>query len=311
MMFKRAWLLPLVVSFALLIAFPQEINSIELSIQPSFIDSDNDGFNDSDDAFPNHPDAWSDRDGDGFADQPNTNISDDCPNTYGTSRIQMKGCRDIDGDWIPDVLDDDIDGDGISNELEVASSNALMKYDIFNSSSTPMDSDFDTIPDIVDLDDDNDGWPDLIEEDRGSDIFDEDDTPFTMYGVSSGFFFVPGIGFTNEYHIEGFEVSLSWLFSALSSELIIPIGLIPIYAFIRFFRTKNFRIFDTAISEASLLKDLREIEKEINSAMRDRKLHTHHGIILRNAIERKEDELDDDWFLEYGATRKKTLPEEE
>ena len=137
-MFKRAWLFPLVVSIVLLLAFPQEVNSIELSIQPSFTDSDNDGYNDSDDAFPNHPDAWSDSDGDGYADQSNTNISDDCPNTHGSSRIHMKGCRDIDQDWIPDVLDDDIDGDGITNELEIASSNALMKYDIFNASSTPV-----------------------------------------------------------------------------------------------------------------------------------------------------------------------------
>ncbi len=223
----------------------------------------------------------------------------------------MMGCRDIDQDWIPDVLDDDIDGDGISNELEVASSNALMKYDIFNASSTPLDSDFDTIPDIVDLDDDNDGWPDLIEEDRGSDIYDEDETPFTMYGPESGFFFVPGEGFTNEYHIEGFEVSLSWLFSALSSELIIPIGLIPIYALIRFVRSKNFRTLDASIMEVTSVVGLREIEIEVNSAMRNRKLHTHHGIILRNAIERKEDELDDDWYLEYGPTIKKAPSEEE
>jgi hypothetical protein len=186
-----------------------------------------------------------------------------------------------------------------------------MKYDIFNASSTPDDSDFDTIPDIVDLDDDNDGWPDLIEEERGSDTFDEDETPFTMYGPESGFFFVPGKGFTNEYHNDGFEISLSWLFSALSSELIIPIGLIPVYTFMRLSRNKKFRTFDISIREVTSVTDLVAIENEINNAMRNRKLHTHHGIILRNAIERREDEINDDWHLEYGPTTKKAPSEEE
>ncbi len=310
-MYRKAWLLPFAICVFLMFTFPQDIDSRELSIQPFFTDSDGDGYNDSEDAFPAHPEAWSDDDGDGYADQPNTNVSDDCPNTFGSSRIQMKGCRDIDNDWIPDFLDDDIDGDGISNELELASSNAVMKYDIFNSSSTPIDSDYDTIPDIVDLDDDNDGWPDLIEADRGSDIFDEDQTPFNMYGgVNTGFFFSPGSGISTNYHIEGFEFSLSWLFSALSSELIIPIGLIPIYAVLRSFRSKNFRRFDSAISEIDSVSRLRELEGEINSAMRNRKLHTHHGIILRNTIERKEDELDTEWFHEYGSMRGRTDSEE-
>ncbi len=311
-MFRGAWLLPLVVCLILLLALPQEINTTELSIEPSFTDSDNDGYNDSVDKYPNHPNAWSDADGDGFADQPNTNISDDCPNTYGSSRIQMNGCRDIDQDWIPDILDDDIDGDGISNELELASSNAVMKYDIFNSSSTPVDTDYDTIPDLVDLDDDNDGWPDLIEEDRGSNKYDEEQTPFNLYGgFNSGIFFSPGVGFSSDYHIEGFEFSLSWLFSALSSELIIPIGLVPIYAILRVFRTNNFRRFDTSIAEVSSISELRELEEEINSAMRNRKLHTHHGIILRNTIERREDELDDEWFHEFGTVPRRSTHSEE
>ncbi|MDP6099385.1 MAG: hypothetical protein QF566_04325, partial [Candidatus Thalassarchaeaceae archaeon] len=160
-------------------------------------------------------------------------------------------------------------------------------------------------------DDDNDGWPDLIEEDRGSDRFDEDQTPFNMYGgVNTGFFFAPGAGISRDYHVEGIELSISWLFSALSSELIIPIGLIPIYAVIRVFRTNNFRRFDTAIAEVSSISDLRELEIDINSSMRNRKLHTHHGIILRNSIERREDELDDEWFHEYGTVPHRTNSEE-
>ena len=159
-MFKRAWLLPLVVSFVLLLAFPQEVNNIELSIQPSFTDSDNDGYNDSDDDFPNHPDAWSDSDGDGYADQPNTNISDDCPNTHGSSRIHMMGCRDIDQDWIPDVLDDDIDGDGFSNNEE-----AIAGTKIWDAVSQP----------VVSSIDDNDGDGDVVGDDNGDGQDDDDD----------------------------------------------------------------------------------------------------------------------------------------
>lgn len=165
-------LLHVALALALLTAFSATLDSSqggELGELVRFTDSDGDGYNDSDDAFPERGDAWSDADGDGYADQPNTNISDDCPNTSGNSRIHLRGCRDIDRDWIPDVLDDDIDGDGITNELELASSNAVMKFDIFNPDSVPADSDFDTIPDPIDPDDDNDGWSDLVESDRGSD----------------------------------------------------------------------------------------------------------------------------------------------
>ncbi|HJL59379.1 MAG TPA: hypothetical protein QF621_03410, partial [Candidatus Thalassarchaeaceae archaeon] len=63
-------------------------------------------------------------------------------------------------------------------------------------------------------------------------------------------------------------------------------------------------------SEIDSVSRLRELEGEINSAMRNRKLHTHHGIILRNTIERKEDELDTEWFHEYGSMRGRTDSEE-
>ena len=61
----------------------------------------------------------------------------------------------MDLDWIPDVLDDDIDGDGISNEMERAASLVLTFYDPMDPHSVPADSDFDTIPDAIDEDDDN------------------------------------------------------------------------------------------------------------------------------------------------------------
>ena len=285
-MFRRVLLLA---AAAILISQSYSGHQSELKNSIQFTDSDSDGYNDSDDAFPDHPDAWSDGDGDGYADQPNTNISDDCPNTYGISKIHLMGCRDIDRDWIPDFLDDDIDGDGIPNELELASSNAVMKFDIFNPESVPDDSDFDTIPDPIDPDDDNDGWSDLIEIERWSDPYDEFETPFSMYGgTTTGFYYIPGKGITVEATDEGFEISLSWLIGAVSSELIIPIGLIPIYLGLWGYRRKKFKEIDNQINSSMLFSELAELEKMANQMVRERRIRVVHGLILRNSIEERE-----------------------
>ena len=56
----------------------------------------------------------------------------------------LKGCSDIDRDYVPDLYDDDADGDGIRNEMERAASTGLL-FDPFSADSTPSDVDFDTI----------------------------------------------------------------------------------------------------------------------------------------------------------------------
>jgi len=263
-------------------------------------DSDGDGVVDSEDAYPDNPDAWSDSDGDGYADQPGTNISDDCPNTYGLSKKYMYGCIDTDRDWVPDVLDDDIDGDGITNNMELAASNALIKYDIFDIDSVPPDSDFDTIPDVIDPDDDNDGWVDEVELERGSDPFDEYSTPFNMYGGNTGWFYIMGEGFTTEHQESGVELSASWVLSALSSELIIPIGLVPVYISVWVFRHRNFVRFDAELESLESLEVLKEVEERINESLRRRRIHTYHGLILRNVVEGLEDRLDSEWSENYS-----------
>ena len=111
-------------------------------------DWDGDGYSDSVDPFPQNGSQWSDLDGDGFADQPNTNISDDCPNKSGNSSVFMFGCPDMDGDGIPDSWDWDIDGDGYSNTDEVRSDPV----------SNPLD------PTSVPVDTDNDGRADDVVE---------------------------------------------------------------------------------------------------------------------------------------------------
>ena len=265
------------------------------------IDSDGDGYSDAEetwnlsdgaDAFPQNSDAWSDMDGDGYADQPNLEITDDCPTRFGKSRQVLFGCADMDLDWIPDVLDTDIDGDGISNEFELASSSPLFQYNPLDPNSCPDDSDFDLIPDAVDDDDDNDGWPDLVELDRGTDPLDFKNTPFNNYfGMETGFFYLGGFEFTNEYEPEAIEISLSGFLEVVTEELIIPLLLVPIYLFTFFLRRQRFIQLCNEIVLCENAPSLNKLEKRINQSIEGRKIKTFHGLILRNRLEEKENDL--------------------
>ena len=262
------------------------------------LDTDGDGYSDASsnwnvsdgaDAFPLRNDAWGDLDGDDYADQPNLNITDDCPLNFGKSRIVLRGCSDMDLDWIPDVLDDDIDGDGISNEMERAASLVLTYYDPMDASSVPADSDFDTIPDAIDTDDDNDGWPDLIEQDRGSNPMDYEETPFNRYfGITSGFFYLGGFDISSEYDAEALELSLSGVVEIVTEELVIPMLLIPIYLYFFVSRRKRFEALRLEVKNSESTKELRALEKRINVQIENKKIKTLHGLILRNTIEERE-----------------------
>lgn len=176
-------------------------------------DMDGDLSPDDVDVWPEDSGIWSDTDGDGYADQGLHAKSDNCPFTYGKSRYRLQGCSDIDGDFTPDIYDDDADGDGIRNEMERAASSGTILYDPYNAASTPLDTDKDTIPDVIDDDNDNDGWPDDVELDRGSDIYNEEETPFNLYfDANTGFFYSGGLSgdsFSSEYDAESIEFSLS------------------------------------------------------------------------------------------------------
>ena len=110
-------------------------------------DSDNDGYADNIDSFPQNGLIWSDSDGDGFADQPDSNLSDDCINIFGNSTEFLLGCLDFDGDGFPDTWDDDIDGDGFSNLDE---SNAIPPTDPFDATSFPANENNDAKVDDTD-----------------------------------------------------------------------------------------------------------------------------------------------------------------
>ena len=278
-----------------------EINGTSTKDRTGCLDTDGDGYSDPDeawnlsmgaDAFVQDARAWSDADGDQFADQPNLEITDDCPTRYGKSRSVLFGCSDMDLDWIPDVLDTDIDGDGISNELEIASSGALFQYDPMDPNSYPIDTDYDTIPDAVDEDDDNDFWPDTVELDRGSDPLDAGQTPFNQYfGINTGFFYYGGFTTDEKYDAEAFEISISGLMEVVTEELVIPFLLIPIYFYVFFSRRQRFDALRLEILDAKSIEALFALEVEVNRLIKDRKIKTLHGLILRNTIEEQENNI--------------------
>ena len=258
-------------------------------------DMDGDGSNDEVDVWPEDSGIWSDSDGDGYADQGLHSMSDNCPFIYGKSKIRLKGCSDIDGDFMPDEYDDDADGDGIRNEMERAASSGTILYDPYNPDSTPPDADQDTIPDVLDSDNDNDGWPDYIEIDRGSDIYDDEETPFTMYfGSNTGIFYTGGLGpgsFSFEYDSDYTELSVSVVSEIVFEELVIPLLLVPIYFAVFLSRRREFGRLLREIDAAKTIDVLRDIEAEVNEAVKQRSIKVYHGLVLRNAIELNEAEF--------------------
>ncbi len=119
-------------------------------------DSDNDGYSDNIDKFPNDPNEWKDSDDDGVGDN-----ADDFPNDECAT-------NDMDDDGKPDAIkencntslteDDDIDGDGFNNTIEL-----LIGTNPESPSSRPIDYDSDGIPDALDDDMDNDGMNNTLD----------------------------------------------------------------------------------------------------------------------------------------------------
>ena len=151
-------------------------NSSNEDAGASNLDSDNDGYDDNNDAFPNDPNEWRDTDGDGVGDNGDKFPYDEC------------ATKDMDGDGKPDSvkdncstsleIDDDIDGDGYNNTLELS-----LGTNPRSPSSKPLDYDRDGLPDGVDTDMDNDGMNNTVDqcprgtpnwEARGSDDWDMD-----------------------------------------------------------------------------------------------------------------------------------------
>lgn len=105
-------------------------------------DTDGDGVDDSEDAFPNDATESVDTDGDGTGDNADTDDDNDgTPDATDAFPQDPNETTDTDGDGVGDNADPDDDNDGVADVDEP-------------------DYDRDGIPDDTDTDDDNDGTPD-------------------------------------------------------------------------------------------------------------------------------------------------------
>ena len=262
-------------------------------------DGDGDGYGDNPngsnaDAFPTDSKIWSDADGDGWADQFGHPLTDDCPSLPGSSSTFMNGCSDLDEDGMPDILDPDIDGDGITNDNEMDASTPTLIFDPFDPSSRPQDIDGDFIPDALDHDRDGDGFPDELERERGSDYKDGNKTPFNQYGdQDTGLFYVPGEGFKSQYDPEGVEISVSVVIDLITSELLVPLAMIPITVFLSTRKRRRYKKMRNRLEDCNDIDMLKEYEEDIDELVVHRKVKVEHGMLLRNMFERMRDQFED------------------
>ena len=136
-------------------------------------DKDNDGYDNYQDDFPEDELEWLDTDDDGIGDNADTDDDNDswtdmweglC-NTDSKSNTSVPD--DFDSDMICDLFDDDIDNDGVSNDMDAFDKDA-------NETS---DFDADGIGDNADDDDDDDLWLDVDEIACGTDPLNATSTP--------------------------------------------------------------------------------------------------------------------------------------
>ena len=136
-------------------------------------DLDNDGVPDVDDAFPEDPNETVDSDGDGQGD--NSDSDDDGD---GFDDITEETCMSdpLNSDSIPSDFDEDTSCDNVDSDDD--NDGAIDSEDAFpRDGSETRDTDGDGQGDNSDLDDDGDGWPDLTENNCGSDSMDAHSTP--------------------------------------------------------------------------------------------------------------------------------------
>jgi hypothetical protein len=118
------------------------------------VDSDRDGFADSQDLFPNDPLEWLDLDSDGIGDNSDSdNDNDGMPDVLDALPFDASEFLDTDKDGIGNNADDDDDGDGVSDANDA--------FPLDRSEFT--DTDNDGIGNTKDQDDDGDGVLDVLD----------------------------------------------------------------------------------------------------------------------------------------------------
>jgi hypothetical protein len=177
----------------------------------TLVDTDGDGYWDSEDAFPDDPTEWADTDGNGVGNNADTDDDGDgVVDANDTFPNDATETVDTDGDGVGNNADTDDDGDGV-----VDANDALP-----NDATETVDTDSDGIGNNADLDDDGDGVND------DSDPFPNDanetkDTDGDGVGDNGDIF----ANFDDNlitYSDEGDSVTITGCETSASGSLIIP-----------------------------------------------------------------------------------------
>ena len=134
----------------------------------SNVDSDGDGINDSEDAFPRDGTEWLDTDSDGVGNNADTDDDGDgVADSEDAFPLDSAETLDTDSDGIGNNADTDDDGDGVFDINDAFPLDA----------NESIDTDGDGIGNNADTDDDNDGYSDQHELEMGSDPLVPSDMP--------------------------------------------------------------------------------------------------------------------------------------
>ena len=161
-------------------------NQYDITEYYDYEDSDRDGIPNASDEFPADPSMPANIDGDNLPDAiDNDRDGDGIENSVDAFPDDPSEFLDSDGDGIGDNSDPDIDGDGISNA----------KDQCFNDPAAfaGEDQDGDGLCDESDLDDDNDGYPDADEKAQGTDALDATEYPSSGGYITTGSSLVLGV----------------------------------------------------------------------------------------------------------------------
>jgi len=104
-------------------------------------------------------------------------------------------------------------------------------------------------------------------------------------------YYTPGEWFGTDYNEDGFEISFSGLLDLITSELILPLLLIPLTTFLLMKKKKRYNELKDRIENSYDYAALVEIVEEIEELTAKKNLNIEQSLLLRNAYERREKEL--------------------